>query len=259
MAYQTVFKRYELKYLLTERQKKCVMEAMEPCMTPDAYGRTTIRNIYFDTADYRLARRSIEKPVYKEKLRIRSYEKASGASPVFVELKKKYKGVVYKRRISMPEREAMEWTTGETDRKEDSQISREIGYFLRFYGNLRPAGFLTYQREAFLGKEQKDFRITFDRLVLFRQEDISLESDVYGILTGQRKCGNRCGRGGSFQPCPVPVRTRYGQGNLFSVSGHGDRTCHRNGISGICRTVYRRHVRGLPALLPWKTGAGETG
>ena len=111
MAYQTVFKRYELKYLLTERQKKCVMEAMEPCMTPDAYGRTTIRNIYFDTADYRLARRSIEKPVYKEKLRIRSYEKASGASPVFVELKKKYKGVVYKRRISMPEREAMEWTT----------------------------------------------------------------------------------------------------------------------------------------------------
>lgn len=181
MAYQTVFKRYELKYLLTERQKKCVMEAMEPCMAPDAYGRTTIRNIYFDTADYRLARRSIEKPVYKEKLRIRSYEKASGASPVFVELKKKYKGVVYKRRISMPEREAMEWTTGETDRKEDSQISREIGYFLRFYGNLRPAGFLTYQREAFLGKEQKDFRITFDRLVLFRQEDISLESDVYGM------------------------------------------------------------------------------
>lgn len=181
MAYQTVFKRYELKYLLTERQKKCVMEAMEPCMAPDAYGRTTIRNIYFDTADYRLARRSIEKPVYKEKLRIRSYEKASGASPVFVELKKKYKGVVYKRRISMPEREAMEWTTGETDRKEDSQISREIGYFLRFYGNLRPAGFLTYQREAFWGKEQKDFRITFDRLVLFRQEDISLESDVYGM------------------------------------------------------------------------------
>ena len=86
-----MFKRYELKYLLTERQKKCVMEAMEPCMAPDAYGRTTIRNIYFDTADYRLARRSIEKPVYKEKLRIRSYEKASGASPVFVELKKKYK------------------------------------------------------------------------------------------------------------------------------------------------------------------------
>ena len=77
MAYQTVFQRYELKYLLTRAQMNKVLAAMKPYMESDKYGRTTIRNLYFDTDNYRLIRHSIEKPVYKEKLRIRSYQKAS--------------------------------------------------------------------------------------------------------------------------------------------------------------------------------------
>ena len=76
MGFQTVFKRYELKYILTAEQKEKVLRAMEPYMVSDQYGRTVIRNIYFDTDDYRLIRRSIEKPAYKEKLRIRSYSRA---------------------------------------------------------------------------------------------------------------------------------------------------------------------------------------
>ena len=88
MAYQTIFKRYEIKYLLTTVQKDLILQAMEPYMALDRYGRTTIRNIYFDTDNYRLIRRSIEKPAYKEKLRIRSYIKATPKSTVFVELKK---------------------------------------------------------------------------------------------------------------------------------------------------------------------------
>ena len=84
MAYQAVFKRYELKYLLTQEQKAKVLQAMEPYMALDQYGRTTIRNIYFDTDNYRLVRHSIEKPAYKEKLRIRSYDKADPDSKVFV-------------------------------------------------------------------------------------------------------------------------------------------------------------------------------
>ena len=102
MAVQTVFKRFELKYLLNAEQKERVLQAMEPYMTLDGYGRTTIRNIYFDTDNYRLVRHSIEKPVYKEKLRIRSYRQAEEDSTVFVELKKKYRKVVYKRRVSLP-------------------------------------------------------------------------------------------------------------------------------------------------------------
>lgn len=88
MGYQTVFKRYELKFLLTQQQKKVILETMKPWMEIDRYGRTTIRNLYFDTENYRLIRHSVEKPVYKEKLRIRSYQKADPDSEVFVELKR---------------------------------------------------------------------------------------------------------------------------------------------------------------------------
>ena len=94
MAFQTVFKRYELKYMLTLTQKEKILEAMSPHMQLDKYGRTTIRNIYFDTDSYRLIRRSIEKPAYKEKIRIRSYSQATADSTVFVELKKKYEKIV---------------------------------------------------------------------------------------------------------------------------------------------------------------------
>ena len=107
MAYQATFQRYEIKYLLTQAQKEAILQAMAPYMKLDKYGRTTIRNIYFDTDSYRLIRRSLEKPAYKEKLRVRSYQTASGQAPVFVELKKKYKSVVYKRRLVLPEGQVM--------------------------------------------------------------------------------------------------------------------------------------------------------
>ena len=90
MAFQTVFKRYELKYLITRAQQQRLLYEIQPYVRPDSYGKTTVRNVYFDTDSYRLIRRSIEKPVYKEKLRIRSYERAQPGSRVFVELKKKY-------------------------------------------------------------------------------------------------------------------------------------------------------------------------
>lgn len=179
MAFQTVFKRYELKYLLTEKQKELVLRAMEPYMTLDQYGRTTIRNLYFDTDSYRLIRHSIEKPAYKEKLRIRSYSQAKPESTVFVELKKKYRKVVYKRRIALLEKEAMEWLSGCRYRG-GSQISEEIDYFMDYYGFPKPVIFLSYEREAYYSKDGSDFRVTFDDAILCRQNDLSLESEVYG-------------------------------------------------------------------------------
>ncbi len=180
MAIQTVFKRCELKYLLTEPQKRAVLAAMAEHMELDQYGRTTIRNIYFDTDNYRLIRRSVDKPAYKEKLRIRSYKQANATSTVFVELKKKYDGVVYKRRISLPENEAMDWVLGKNHCHKDTQISAEVDYFLQFYGSLHPAVFLSYEREAYFAKDGSDFRVTFDDNILCRREDISLEAAVYG-------------------------------------------------------------------------------
>ena len=181
MLVQTVFKRYELKYMITLEQKERILEAISPYMSLDQYGRITIRNIYFDTENYRLIRRSIERPVYKEKLRIRSYAEATGDSTVFVELKKKYEKVVYKRRLPLPERKAMRWICGNEKCPVDTQISREIDYFINFYEKLKPAVFLSYEREAYYEKSGGDFRVTFDDNVLCRQDDISLCAPVYGI------------------------------------------------------------------------------
>lgn len=180
MAFQTVFKRYELKYLLTAEQKEKVLGAMAPYMQPDQYGRATIRNLYYDTDTYLLIRRSMEKPAYKEKLRIRSYSRAAADSPVFVELKKKYNGVVYKRRLLLPNQDAMAWLSGEKHCGQLTQIANEIDYFMTLYGPLRPAVFLSYEREAYHCKDGGDFRVTFDDTVLCRQEDLALETPVYG-------------------------------------------------------------------------------
>lgn len=180
MAYQSIFQRYEMKYMISVEQKERILERMKPYMELDEYGRTVIRNIYYDTEHHRLIRRSLERPVYKEKLRIRSYERANTDSPVFVELKKKYESVVYKRRLSMPEETARRWLEGSWNWEEKNQIAAEISYFCRFYENLRPKVFLSYEREAFRCFGQKDFRVTFDDHILCRQEALSLTEDVWG-------------------------------------------------------------------------------
>ena len=181
MAYQAVFKRYELKYMLTVEQKEKVLKAMEPYMELDCYGRTTIRNLYFDTENYRLIRHSIEKPVYKEKLRIRSYRKVDANGEVFVELKKKYKHTVYKRRIPLAEKDAMEWTCERKQNPYDTQIAEEIRYFMDYYGTLRPTVFLSYEREAYYAKDGGDFRVTFDENILCRENELSLQAETGGI------------------------------------------------------------------------------
>ena len=180
MAYQMTFKRYELKYLLTRQEKQNVLKSMAEHMKLDDYGRTVIRNIYFDTENFRLIRRSLEKPVYKEKLRIRSYKPVQITDPVFVEIKKKYKSVVYKRRLLLPEKTVMEsFRTGEP-LPVCSQIGDEIQYFREYYKNLQPSVFLSYEREAFHSLDGSDFRVTFDENILYRRNDISLGSEIYG-------------------------------------------------------------------------------
>lgn len=153
---------------------------MQAYMKLDHYGRTTIRNIYYDTDTYRLIRRSLEKPVYKEKLRIRSYQTAAPDDMVFVELKKKYKKVVYKRRLSLSEAQAMKCFQKGSSLPVHSQIADEIEYFRSYYEDLHPAVFLSYEREAFYALDGSDFRITFDENILYRDYDFSLGSGIYG-------------------------------------------------------------------------------
>lgn len=180
MKFQTVFKRYELKFLITHNQKEAILSAMEPYMQLDSYGESIIRNVYFDTDNFRLIRRSIERPMYKEKLRVRSYSQVGQQDTVFVELKKKFDQIVYKRRLPLPHQQAKDWLTDKRSCPVDTQISREIDYFRQFYGKLKPSVFLSYRRFAYFDKNGGDFRITFDDNILCRQDDLNLSSPVYG-------------------------------------------------------------------------------
>ena len=186
MGYQAVFKRYEIKYMVTAGQKDRILKAMEPYMELDRFGRSTVRNIYFDTDDFVLARHSIAKPDFKEKLRIRSYSKAEADSTVFVELKRKFDGVVYKRRLGLPETDAMRWMSGACTNS-SSQVAKEISYFTDLYKGLKPVLFLSYDREAYRMKSGaaasdggSEFRVTFDNNIRCRETDLSLRSDACG-------------------------------------------------------------------------------
>lgn len=176
---QTCFKRYEKKYFLTEDQYIAFKKMIAAKVKPDKYSRYTLCNIYFDTDDYRLIRASLEKPVYKEKLRVRSYGTPGKDDKVFTELKKKYEGVVYKRRIVTTEREAAAFLSGSGNPGRDDQISREIDYFRKFYGCTEKV-FIAYDREAFQGTENEDLRITFDTNLRYRLDHLSLSEGDYG-------------------------------------------------------------------------------
>ena len=176
----TVFKRYELKYQMTLKQKEKLLRIMSEYMEIDQYKRTTIQNIYYDTPDFRLIRTSLDKPLYKEKLRVRSYGKAADDGKVFIELKKKYDSVVYKRRISMSNRAAEMWLEMEGECAPDTQIAEEIEYFRNHYKGLKPQVFLSYEREAYYMKDGSDFRVTFDDHILGRRDHLSLTEDAWG-------------------------------------------------------------------------------
>lgn len=173
--FKTVFERNEKKYLVSSEEKQLILRLAQNRLSPDGYGKSTVCNIYFDTPDYRLIRNSIEKPVYKEKFRLRCYGVPSDDSTAFVELKKKYKGVVYKRRFATTYRDAVLYTLkGVHPKQANRQVLNEMDYVFSFYGNLHPAVSLFYDREAFFSKEDDSLRITFDTAVRFRNEDFDL-------------------------------------------------------------------------------------
>ncbi|MBQ0042714.1 MAG: polyphosphate polymerase domain-containing protein [Lachnospiraceae bacterium] len=183
------FERYEKKYLLTKEEYEQVMSSLQNHMKVDQYGLSTICNIYYDTLNYRLIRESIEKPVYKEKLRLRCYGVPKQDTVSYVEIKKKYEGIVYKRRISLPYSEAYKWLSGDEkdiNLSDESgnrhQIEKEIAYFKEFYKDLQPACVLCYDRIALYGIEDKEIRVTMDSNIRWRTEDLDLLHGDQGSL-----------------------------------------------------------------------------
>lgn len=174
-----VFQRREQKYLLDETQRQSFEALMCASLEPDRYARSDIRNIYYDTADHRLIRRSLEKPVYKEKLRLRCYGSVGGEDTVFLEMKKKYKGVVYKRRVSISQEKAARYMADPAARLDAGQIGREIDYFKDFYKGLQPALYLSYDRLAWHSADDS-LRVTLDWNICYRRDNMDLTAEPGG-------------------------------------------------------------------------------
>lgn len=182
------FARKEIKFLLDMKQYEYLMKFIPLYMEPDKYcvgGKEySIFNIYYDTSDDFLIRESLSKPYYKEKIRLRSYySPAAPEDTVFLEIKKKIGGIVTKRRVSMTLAESTAYLRSrikpQVSKYITEQVFRELDAFLDHY-SVAPKQYISYCREAFFGKENSDFRLTFDRKLTERRYDLGLEYESYG-------------------------------------------------------------------------------
>lgn len=176
---QLSFKRYEKKYLLSREKYGELWPQLEPRLMPDEFFQSTVLSLYYDWDDFRLIRSSIEQPVYKEKLRLRSYDVPEDEGEVFVELKKKYKGIVYKRRVRMTERQAEEYLAGRRASPTNDQISREIDWFLKT-NPVQPKVLIACDRKAYVGREEPGLRLTFDSSIRWRDTQLRLTDGDHG-------------------------------------------------------------------------------
>lgn len=166
------FARVEKKYIATAGQIDGFLSCISPLVKPDRYPSSDVNNIYYDTPERLLIRRSLDKPLYKEKLRLRCYGPAKEAESGFVELKKKYRGVVYKRRVALPYEDAEALLRGE--RPPATQIEREILYMFELYPGLAPAYFIHYHRDSYCGTDDPEIRITIDRDIRWREDRLDI-------------------------------------------------------------------------------------
>ena len=197
--YQAVFKRKEIKYLLSREERDALLPILKAYMEPDAFAHSSISNLYYDTPDFRMVRRSLEKPMYKEKLRLRSYGTPKDTSTVFPEIKKKAMGIVYKRRISLPYQEAVSFLSGQQIASADTydgttqqipstdmcdgttrQIFHELDWMLASYEDLAPRVFLSYERDSYKGIADPSLRLTLDQDILFRTDRLDLREGAFG-------------------------------------------------------------------------------
>ena len=175
----TVMKRYEMKFILDREQLAFLQDALKGHMIVDQYGKTSIASIYYDTPDYRLIRASIEKPSYKEKMRLRSYGLVERGEPVYLEIKRKCEGVVYKRRVETSETAVSSFLNFDNDEISEGQIAKELAYFRDYYQKLEPKIMIAYDRTSY--KEvDGDIRLTIDENPRFRTYDLNLHTSMDG-------------------------------------------------------------------------------
>lgn len=171
--YENIFKRVEEKYILSKEQYTNLFNKIKSYIEKDKYFETTICNIYFDNKNNELIINSMEKPIYKHKVRLRSYGVPSLDDDVFLEIKFKHKKIVGKRRYKLTLKEFKKYIEL-NEYNVDSQIMKEIDYLFKLY-NLTPSYFIAYDRLSYRGIENKNLRITFDSNLRSRKDNLSLE------------------------------------------------------------------------------------
>ena len=187
--YQSVFARVEKKFLITEEQHAAITAALRlRGFAVQSFGSPTVQSLYYDTPDCLLVRRSIDRPNYKEKLRLRCYGEPEGGSAAYVEIKKKYAGVVYKRRTGLPLNDALSALRLGQMPESAGQIGREVTWFVQRWG-VSPKALIIYERDAWLSAMEPELRVTFDRDIRFRDEDFDMTRPALGtslIAANQR-------------------------------------------------------------------------
>lgn len=176
----TVMKRHEVKYLLDAQKTAYLRARLVGHMVPDAFGLTSIASLYYDTPDRRLIRASLEKPPFKEKLRLRSYGLAEEGSPVYLELKCKAFDTVYKRRVQSTLDGVHQFFEGGAPLGDGGQIAREIRAFCDLYDTLSPSCLIIYDRTAYY-EPDGELRLTIDENPRYRMRDLALDRSMDGI------------------------------------------------------------------------------
>lgn len=191
---QPIFNRYERKYIITEKQKEELTSFFKDYLIDDPYSTQgahyTIYNVYFDTSDFSIIRNSIQKPVYKDKLRLRSYKSPlSDQDTVFLEIKKKFEGRVNKRRVILSYKAAIDYLEKDImpvfSNYIDHQIMQEIDYFVKLH-HAKPGAFIRYDRIALMSPSDQ-LRVTFDHNIVFRSQEVSLDqTNGFAVLNDQK-------------------------------------------------------------------------
>lgn len=173
-----IFKRHELKFMLTAEKQRLIYEEIAQKVPRDTFGKYLVQSLYFDTSNWDVIRRSIDKPIYKEKMRLRCYNVPGEHDTMYLELKKKYRGIVYKRRISFPAARLKGETPWDITAADDSQIGRELAYYLRV-NPVTEKAHISYDRDAFGADE--NLRITFDSNIRFRTDMLDYSNPKAGL------------------------------------------------------------------------------
>ena len=191
-----VFRRIEKKYLVSEADLKRFLKICGKNLKKNKYFASTVCSLYFDTKNDDLIIKSIDKPDkpnFKEKIRLRSYDVPGMKDYVFFEIKTKHREgkdrIGDKRRFQLLLSDYYDWTKGKVSLEEiakkkvektnDVQIAREIEYVIK-YLELQPKILICSERESYEGAEDSQLRVTIDKNLRYRTKKLRLEKGSEG-------------------------------------------------------------------------------